>query len=76
LCDMPGHCEVQTELVKNTSTFEGKRSSFEYEHVSEQKWNRKQCCIAIPEYKVHTHVTYCRIWELIRDLQFGPLFGS
>jgi hypothetical protein len=54
LCEMPGCCEVQTELVRNTSTFQGKRSSFEYECVSEQKWNRKHCCIAIPAFKVHT----------------------
>lgn len=51
-CETPGLCEVRTEVVKKTCTYQGKRSTFEYEHVSEQNGNRKDCCIAIPPFKV------------------------
>lgn len=51
-CDAQGICEVLTEVVKKTSTFQGIRASFEYEHVSEQNGMRKACCIPIPPYEV------------------------
>lgn len=69
-CELPGICEIFTELVKQTRVFQGQRGSFEYELVSEQNGVRKFCCIPIPPYKryhegphVHTKkedsVHYC-----------------
>ncbi|GLJ34389.1 hypothetical protein SUGI_0691410 [Cryptomeria japonica] len=69
-CEMPGICEIFTELVKQTRVFQGQRGSFEYELVSEQNGLRKCCCIPIPPYErnhqgphVHTKkedsVHYC-----------------
>ena len=51
-CDAQGICEILTEVVKKTRTFQGIRATFEYEHVSEQNGMRKACCIPIPPYEV------------------------
>ncbi|KAH9312709.1 hypothetical protein KI387_027744 [Taxus chinensis] len=69
-CEMPGICEIFTELVRQNRVFQGQRGSFEYEHVSEQNGLRKGCCIPIPRFQrshqgphVHTKnenvVHYC-----------------
>ncbi|XP_057831411.1 uncharacterized protein LOC131042113 [Cryptomeria japonica] len=69
-CEMPGICEVFTQLVRKSCNFKGQRGSFEYEHFSEQNGQRKGCCILIPPFKrthrgphVHTNnasaVHYC-----------------
>jgi hypothetical protein len=34
-CEANGICEIFTELVRHTHSFQGRRGSFEYEHVSE-----------------------------------------
>ncbi|GLJ12791.1 hypothetical protein SUGI_0197900 [Cryptomeria japonica] len=71
-CEAEGICEIFTELVRQTRTFQGKRSSFEYEHVSEQNGLRKDCCIPIPAFEkthkgMHIHtlnpdaVHYCNV---------------
>ncbi|GLJ34377.1 hypothetical protein SUGI_0691170 [Cryptomeria japonica] len=52
-CEMPGICEIFTELVKQTRVFQGQRGSFEYEILSEQNGLRKFCCIPIPPYEVN-----------------------
>lgn len=51
-CGAPGICEVSTDVVKKIRTFQGKRASFEYDHVSEQNGKRKDCCIPIPAFEV------------------------
>ncbi|KAG0585018.1 hypothetical protein KC19_3G251200, partial [Ceratodon purpureus] len=61
-CEAPGICEVSTEVVKKTKTFQGKRDKFEYDYVSEQNGKRKDCCIPIPPFMVehegtHSHTT-------------------
>eukprot|EP01018_Ginkgo_biloba_P017610 Gb_37646 [translate_table: standard] len=48
---MPGTCEIFTELVRRTRHFQGRRGSFEYEHVSEQNGLRKDCCILVLPFK-------------------------
>ncbi|EFJ31667.1 hypothetical protein SELMODRAFT_408444 [Selaginella moellendorffii] len=53
-CQSPGICDVVTEVVKKTKTFVGKRSQFEYEHVSEQNGVRKGCCVPVPAFN-NTH---------------------
>ncbi|XP_057849508.2 uncharacterized protein LOC131060346 [Cryptomeria japonica] len=69
-CEIPGICEIFTELVKQTRVFQGQRGSFEYEIVSEQNGLRKLCCVPIPPHErnhkgphVHTKkensVHYC-----------------
>ncbi|KAH9320477.1 hypothetical protein KI387_015116 [Taxus chinensis] len=50
-CKADGICEIFTELLRQTRTFQGKRSTFEYEHVSEQNGLHKDCCIPIPAFK-------------------------
>ncbi|GLJ12793.1 hypothetical protein SUGI_0197940 [Cryptomeria japonica] len=71
-CEADGICEIFTELVRQTRTFQGKKSSFEYEHVSEQNGLRKDCCIPIPAFEkihkgIHLHtlnpdaVHYCNL---------------
>lgn len=53
-CEAHGICEILTEVVKKTRTFQGNRGTFEYEHVSEQNGIRKTCCIAIPPNQVRS----------------------
>eukprot|EP01018_Ginkgo_biloba_P007841 Gb_06198 [translate_table: standard] len=71
-CEAAGICEILTELVRQTRSFQGRRGSFEYDHVSEQNGLHKDCCIAIPPFKqfhdglhVHTQnpdaVHYCMV---------------
>lgn len=50
LCEEKGMCEIVTELVKK-QTFCGQRSSFEFEHMSEQNGKKKDCCIPIPPWE-------------------------
>lgn len=53
-CEAEGNCDVQTELVKKTtSTFNGQRMVFEFVSVSEQTPVRKMCNIPNSEFKEH-----------------------
>jgi hypothetical protein len=61
-CQVSGICEIFTELVRQTRQFQGRRGSFEYEHVSEQNGLRKDCCVPVPAFKrshegPHVHTT-------------------
>ncbi|MCO5576995.1 hypothetical protein L7F22_030816 [Adiantum nelumboides] len=71
-CESPGVCYVHTELLKQTRSFHGKRSDFEYDYVSEQSEERKGCCLMVPPFMCshkgsHTHSTnvnvlhYCNV---------------
>jgi hypothetical protein len=71
-CEADGICEIFTELVRQTLSFQGRRGSFEYVHFSEQNGLQKDCCIAIPPFKrdhdgVHVHtlnpdvVHHCKV---------------
>ncbi|MCO5596633.1 hypothetical protein L7F22_050700 [Adiantum nelumboides] len=60
-CASPGICSVKTKVLRQTRSFQGKRSNFEYDDiVSEQSEDRKNCCILIPPFQSqhlqpHTH---------------------
>lgn len=59
-CEADGICKILTELVRHTRSFQGRRGSFEYIHLSEQNGKKKNCCIDIPPFKtshdgVHIH---------------------
>ncbi|KAH7282158.1 hypothetical protein KP509_35G015400 [Ceratopteris richardii] len=50
MCEVPGVCNVVTELLKQTKRFHGQRGNFEYDFVSEQSEDRKGCCLMIPAF--------------------------
>lgn len=61
MCGADGLCHVHTEVL-NKQRFNGRRSSFEIEHVSQQIGMKKACCLPIPAGKEqhegpHSHST-------------------